>query len=109
MVEEEKEKVRAARWSKPTLQVIGAVLVVGMLYFLSFGPVLRFCCTITTTMAPPAAISGSGTTAVSTTTIKMPMWVRTIYSPVISVAYESPGESGMLQAYRSYLDWWQRG
>jgi hypothetical protein len=84
------------------------VVVVGI-YFLSFGPILRYTGTTVTlaftggTVRPPGSGTVQGTT--------YPLWVRAIYHPVFRLlgTQISPsfGEHDPVNIYKEYLQWWR--
>jgi len=88
-------------WLGVALRVVGAALVVGLLYLLSFGPVERYCGTTISANLAPATFTVNGQTAVRTTvrTVRYPLWVGVVYRP----AFMLRGN----HLYGVYLQWWE--
>jgi hypothetical protein len=81
-------------WVTLGLKIIALFLLLISLYFLSFGPVARYCGTRKTT-AIPGVFSGAQTS------VRYPAWVGVVYGPALSVAGKPKG------LYARYVSWWQ--
>ena len=83
------------------------ILLTGLLYLLSFGPVERYCCTVTSQSSPPATFMEDGQTVfrseVRSVRYRYPRWVGIIYYPAFLLK-STRGENGL---YGSYLHWWE--
>lgn len=105
-VEPQPVVVRDREWTKwlgLALRYVLFILFFGLLYFLSFGPVWRYC--RSAAPATTAAIAnrlGSGFTVVRT--VRYPTWVGIVYYP----AFKLRSSAGPGSLYASYLDWWDR-
>jgi hypothetical protein len=93
-------------WLAYVLRFAGTILFIGFLYLLSFGPVLKYCCTKTITPPPPSSVvaaSGSApaVTVVSSYTVRYPAWVSILYYPIFSTM-SGGGGNGL---YWRYLQW----
>ena len=95
-------------WLAYMLRLAGTVILIGVLYLLSFGPVDRYCCTRTVMPSPPPMVSGSGSgqgiTVVHSVTARYPAWVGVVYHPVF-LMLSGGGGNGL---YGRYLQWWER-
>ena len=95
-------------WLAYLLRLAGTILLIGFLYLLSFGPVMRYCCTKTITPSPPSVVAASGSasavTVVSTYTVRYPAWVSVLYYPVF-LTMSGGGGNGL---YWRYLQWWDK-
>ena len=95
-------------WLAYLLRLAGTILLIGFLYLLSFGPVMRYCCTKTITPSPPPAVAASGSapavTVVTTYTVRYPAWVSVLYYPVFLTMFGGGGDS----LYWRYLQWWDK-
>jgi hypothetical protein len=81
------------------------ILVAGLLYLLSFGPVERYCAKVSSQTAPPATFAANGQpTVVSVRRVSYPRWVAVIYYPAFLVR-SSEGGNGW---YARYLQWWEK-
>ena len=80
--------------------LLGAFLLVA-LYFLSFGPVMRFCATL---VSRTTTTTASGFT--HQVTISCPRWVYVVYYPAF--ALRDSGEDGFAGLYRRYIEWWEQ-
>ena len=90
------------------LRLGGMIVLVGLFYLLSFGPVERYCCTRTVMPSPPSLVSGSDSgqsvTEVHTVTMRYPAWVSLAYRPVFWML-SGDGGNGL---YGRYLQWWEK-
>lgn len=91
-------------WTRQALTYAGILFVVGALYLLSFGPVWRYCRTVTVGPAPVAAATVSGTGPMPTVTrvVRYPGWVGIVYQPAFRLRFAT-GNNGL---YAQYLNWW---
>jgi hypothetical protein len=90
------------------LRLAGTVILIGVLYLLSFGPVDRYCCTRTVMPSPPPIVSGSGSgqgiMVMRSVTARYPAWVLVVYRPVF-LMLSGGGGNGL---YGRYLQWWEK-
>ena len=92
-------------WLAGILRSAGTILLIGFLYLLSFGPVMRYCCTKTILTPPLTTLAVSGAAPAATTssyTIRYPAWVRVIYYP----AFMMLSGDGWNSFYGRYMQWW---
>lgn len=94
------EPARDRPWLKAAMFYIGITFLVGFLYFTSFGPVTRFCCTVVSQSSNGLA-QGFGVTR----TVRYPGWVGLVYQPAFEL---SEGNSRLSEFYRDYLGWWEK-
>src|SRR6202040_2796486 len=80
------------------------ILLIGVLYLLSFGPVKRYCGTVISQSSTPIAFTVNGQTVVrgGMRTVRYPGWVGIVYHPAFLLESGSGG-SGL---YGRYLQWW---
>jgi len=92
-------------WLAYRLRVPGTIVIIGLLYLLSFGPVERYCCARTITPPPLTALASSGSVSAPSMayTIRYPAWVRVIYYPAF-LMLSGDGGNGL---YGRYLQWWE--
>lgn len=91
-------------WARRAVTYAGVLFVVGALYLLSFGPVWRYCRTVTVGPPPVAAATMSGTGPMPTVTrvVRYPRWVGIVYQPVFRLRLVGGPEG----PYARYLRWW---
>lgn len=98
------EKPKEARdWTSIKLAfrwVAGGVFMI-LLYFLSPGPVTRYCATVTSQNLPAT----SSDMFILRRTVTYPKWVGIAYAPAL--ALRSADTSSFTQLYDNYLDWWE--
>jgi hypothetical protein len=80
------------------LHYAGIILLIGLFYLLSFGPVERYCGRVTT---PPPMLNLRGQRMVMMM-VTYPQWVRIVYYP----AFKLRSASGVNGLYGRYLEWW---
>jgi hypothetical protein len=91
-------------WLGLALRWAGAVVVIGLLYLLSFGPVERYCAKVITKTKTPTAYNADGQIKanVTVTTVRYPGWVGIVYRPAFMLRAGSGGDG----LYGRYLLWW---
>jgi len=89
-------------WLGYALRFAGMVLLIGVLCLLSFGPVGRYCGTVTTT-PPVTTTTANGQMMLRSRTVRYPGWVRVVYYPALMMMSGS-GANGL---YGRYLMWWE--
>jgi len=98
-------------WLRYPLAYTGVLFLVGLLYLLSFGPVLRYTGTVIATgpTTTPVVAAGSSTTAtgvaVVNKVVRYPRAVMVFYSPALSLAY-GPYRGSLAGLYHRYIQWW---
>jgi hypothetical protein len=98
-------------WLRYPLAYIGALLLVGLLYLLSFGPVLRYTGKMISTgpATTPVIVPGSSTTAsvvvVTNRVVRYPRAVGLFYYPAFSLA-NGARRGGLAELYYRYVQWW---
>lgn len=92
-------------WLAYMLRLAGTVVLIGVLYLLSFGPVASYCGTKTTMTPPPTtiAVNGSAPALATAYTVRYPAWVGIVYHPVF-LMLSGDGWNG---SYGRYLQWWE--
>jgi hypothetical protein len=85
-------------WLRRALTYCGVTFGVMSLYLLSFGPVSRYCTTVTLS-GPVTATTGNSTTVATTRTVQYSPWIFFIYYP--ASLFRDWG------AYEQYLQWWE--
>jgi len=80
-------------WLWTSTGYAGTLIVVALLYLLSFGPVDLCCNKVVTTVTTPNAYS---------VTVRYPAWVSVLYRPAFYLRFRS-------DLYRRYLELWSRG
>ena len=93
-------------WLAYMLRLAGTVILIGVLYLVSFGPVATYCGTKTPLTPPPAtlAVSGSAKVAMKAYTVRYPAWVVVVYRPVFLMMDGGGGNA----LYGRYLQWWEK-
>jgi len=90
-------------WLGTSVRYAGALIVIALLYLLSFGPADRYCNKVVTrTSAPATFTSNTYTSTITMVTVRYPLWVGTLYRPAIYLRLRS-------EFYRRYIDLWNRG
>ncbi len=91
-------------WLTYTLRFIGIVLVTGLLYLLSFGPVEHYCGKVTsrTSTATTNTVNGQTIVRSGVRTVRYPGWVGIVYYPAFVMQSGNGGNS----LYARYLRWW---
>ena len=92
-------------WLAYMLRFTGTIVLIGLLYLLSFGPVERYCCARTITPPPLTALASGGSVPAPSMayTIRYPAWVRVVYYPAF-LMLSGDGGNGL---YGRYLQWWE--
>jgi hypothetical protein len=80
------------------LRYAGWMLMIGLVYLLSFGPVSRYCGTVTSRNSTSATPNGKA--VVRTTIVRYPAWVGVVYYPALLLA------STRDNVYGRYVEWW---
>lgn len=93
-------------WLAYMLRIAGVIVLIGLLYLLSFGPVASCCGTKTAMTPPPVTLAANGSAPVARTayTVRYPAWVGVVYYPVF-LMLPSDGWNGF---YGRYLQWWEK-
>jgi hypothetical protein len=88
-------------WLGRTLRAVGIVLAVGLLYLLSFGPVVRYFGKTTTLSQPTvtSSVKGQAAVLVSVRSVSYPVWVGIVYRPAFMMREN--------RYYEEYLRWWE--
>ena len=88
------------------LRFAGTIVLIFMLYLLSFGPVAFYCGTKTAMTPPPVALAANGSAPALATayTVRYPAWVGVVYYPVF-LMLSGDGWNGL---YGRYLQWWEK-
>ena len=95
-------------WLEWALRYVIMIVLAGLLYLLSFGPVERYCGTVISQGSTPAKITGSGPVVILTgvgtvRAVQYPRWVGVVYRPAFWLESRSSGNG----LYARYLRWWQ--
>jgi hypothetical protein len=88
-------------WLKYLLSCIGFVLLFGLIYLLSFGPVAAYCCKMTS-RTTTTTVNGSNSVTTVVRTMSLPRWVVVVYRPAMMLR----GGGGPGELYNRYLAWW---
>ena len=82
------------------LVFVGLILILGLLYLLSFGPVEHYCGTVISQNSTPTSYVANGQMAVLTSVrqVQYPRWVGILYHPAFMLSGN--------RLYRHYLQWW---
>lgn len=79
-------------WLGTSLRYAGTLILAAFLYFLSYGPVDRYCNKVVTRVSTPT---------MHTVTVRYPRWVSILYRPAFYLRFRS-------ELYRRYISWWNR-
>jgi hypothetical protein len=93
-------------WLGWCLRYVAVVLVIGLIYLLSLGPVERYIYKATSRTSTTTTSGVNGQTVVTRVVrISYPRWVGIVYRPAFLVR-SSSGGNGL---YGRYLEWWTAG
>jgi predicted amidophosphoribosyltransferase len=83
-------------WLWSSLRYAGPLILIALLYLLSYGPVDRYCGKVVTRVS-------TSTTYTRTTKVIVhyPLWVRILYRPALHLRFRS-------ELYQRYIAWWNR-
>jgi hypothetical protein len=84
-------------WLWVSFRYAGTLIVIALLYLLSYGPVDRYCSKVVTRVSTSTAH-----TMTSTVTVRYPSWVGILYRPAFYLRFRS-------ELYQRYITWWNRG
>jgi hypothetical protein len=92
-------------WLGCVLRYAGMIVLIGLLYLLSFGPVARYCCTVNSRTSASTSYTVNGQTVVTTVvrSVSYPRWVGIVYYPAFLMRSASGGNG----LYGRYLEWWE--
>ncbi len=88
-------------WLGLSLRLAAALLVIGLVYLLSFGPVERYCGRTVSQTPMPTTVAVNGQTAVLTSVrrVSYPRWVGVVYHPILRLRRDG--------IYGRYPQWWE--
>lgn len=94
------------KWLKYSLRYIAVIAFIVILYVLSFGPVRRYCGTVTYQDATPTTNTVNGATIIRTSLIRMRYshLVSVVYRPLFSLTSDGK-QIGVVGLYGRYIDW----
>jgi hypothetical protein len=89
-------------WLGKSIFYAGTLIVIALLYLLSFGPVDRYCNKVVTRTSAPATVSSNAyTSRITMISVRYPLWVGMLYRPALYLRARS-------DLYRRYVALWNR-